>query len=135
MDDDDEFSGSSRTQLSPEAINDFQIVHHGFAAQSGGAAGGAVDVQTRAGLNNPHGDAFIFAQNGVLNGTPPSAFTHANRMRAVFTRESLSGRHCSRIGRSSTSQPNRSWRVGRTRTTFNRERLHSSTPHFDRTSL
>jgi hypothetical protein len=71
VDDDDEFSGSSRTQLSPEAINDFQIVNHGFRAQVGGAAGGAVDVQTRAGLNNPHGDAFIFAQNGALNGTPP----------------------------------------------------------------
>ncbi len=71
VDDDDEFSGASRTQLSPEAINDFQIVNHGFAAQSGGAAGGAVDVQTRTGLNRPHGDAFIFAQNGALNGTPP----------------------------------------------------------------
>jgi len=71
VDDDDEFSGSSRTQLSPEAINDFQIVNHGFAAQSGGGAGGAVDVQTRAGLNNSHGDAFIFAENGALNGTPP----------------------------------------------------------------
>jgi hypothetical protein len=71
VDDDDEFSGSSRTQLSPEAINDFQIVNHGFRAQSGGAAGGAMDVQTRAGLNSPHGDAFIFAQNGALNGTPP----------------------------------------------------------------
>jgi len=71
VDDDDEFSGASRTQLSPEAINDFQIVNHGFAATSGGAAGGGVDVQTRAGLNRPHGDAFIFAQNGALNGTPP----------------------------------------------------------------
>lgn len=71
VDDDDEFSGSSRTQLSPEAINDFQIVNHGFSAQSGGAAGGAIDVQTRAGLNQPHGDAFLFAQNGALNGTPP----------------------------------------------------------------
>ncbi len=71
VDDDDEFSGASRTQLSPEAINDFQVVNHGFAAESGGAAGGAVDVQTRAGLNHPHGDAFLFAQNGALNGTPP----------------------------------------------------------------
>jgi hypothetical protein len=69
--DDDEFSGSSRTQLSPEAINDFQIVNHGFAAESGGAAGGSIDVQTRAGLNHPHGDAFLFVQNGTLNGTPP----------------------------------------------------------------
>lgn len=69
--DDDEFTGGSRTQLSPEAISDFQIVNHGFSAESGGAAGGAVDVQTRVGLNQMHGDAFIFEQNGALNATPP----------------------------------------------------------------
>jgi Carboxypeptidase regulatory-like domain len=69
--DDDEFTGSSRTQLSPEAISDFQIVNHGFVAESGGAAGGSIDVQTRQGMNRPHGDAFIFEQNGALNGTPP----------------------------------------------------------------
>lgn len=73
--DDDEYLGSSRIQLSPEAISDFQIVNHGFAAESGGAAGGAVDVQTRSGLNRPHGDAFLFVQNGALNGTPPLEFT------------------------------------------------------------
>ncbi len=70
-DDDDEYSGGSRTQLSPEAINDFQIVNHGFNAESGGAAGGAIDVQTRVGSNRRHGDAFLFVQNGALNGTPP----------------------------------------------------------------
>lgn len=69
--DDDEYTGSSRTQLSPEAISDFQIVNHGFSAESGGAAGGSIDVQTRAGLNRLHGDAFLFVQNGALNGTPP----------------------------------------------------------------
>ncbi len=69
--DDDEFGGSSRTQLSPEAINDFQIINHGFSAASGGAAGGSIDVQTRAGLNHPHSDAFLFGQNGILNGTLP----------------------------------------------------------------
>ncbi len=69
--DDDEFTGSSRTQLSPEAISDFQIVNHGFSAESGGAGGGSIDVQTRAGLNRPHGDAFVFLQNGALNATPP----------------------------------------------------------------
>jgi len=71
VDDDDEYSGSSRTQLSPEAISDFQIVNHGFSAESGGAAGGSIDVQTRSGLNRPHGDAFLFVQNGAFNGTPP----------------------------------------------------------------
>ncbi len=73
--DDDEYAGTSRTQLSPEAISDFQIVNHGFAAESGGASGGAIDVQTRAGLNRLHGDAFVFVQNGALNGSPPLEFS------------------------------------------------------------
>src|SRR6185437_9197031 len=71
VNDNDEYSGDSRTQLSPEAISDFQIVNHVFAAQSGGGAGGSIDVQTRTGVNRIHGDAFTFVQNGALNGTPP----------------------------------------------------------------
>jgi hypothetical protein len=61
-------------------------VIHGFSAESGGGAGGTIDVQTRSGLNQPHGDAFVFLQNGALNGTPPLAFTaykpDENRIRA-----------------------------------------------------
>ena len=71
VNDNDEYSGGSRTQLSPEAISDFQIVNHGFAAQSGGGSGGSIDVQTRSGVNRIHGDAFTFVQNGAFNGTPP----------------------------------------------------------------
>ena len=71
VDDDDEYTGASRTELSPEAISDFQIVNHGYAAQSGGAAGGSIDVQTRSGAALQHGDAFIFVQNGALNANPP----------------------------------------------------------------
>lgn len=71
VDDDDEYTGASRTELSPEAISDFQIVNHGYAAQSGGAAGGSIDVQTRSGATLQHGDAFIFVQNGALNANPP----------------------------------------------------------------
>lgn len=70
-DDNDEFTGKTRTQLSPEAVSDFQIVNHGYAAQWGGSAGGSVDVETRAGANVQHGDAFLFVQNGALNATPP----------------------------------------------------------------
>lgn len=71
VNDNDEYSGGSRTQLSPEAISDFQIVNHGFKPQSGGGAGGSIDVQTRSGVNRLHGDAFTFIQNGSLNATPP----------------------------------------------------------------
>lgn len=70
VDDNDEYTGLSRTELSPEAISDFQVVNHGYAAQSGGSAGGSVDVETRSGGNVQHGDAFLFVQNGALNGTP-----------------------------------------------------------------
>ena len=70
VDDDDEYTGASRTELSPEAISDFQIVNHGYAAESGGAAGGSIDVQTRQGMKMQHGDAFIFVQNGALNADP-----------------------------------------------------------------
>ncbi len=70
VDDNDEYTGLSRTELSPEAISDFQVVNHGYAAQSGGSAGGAVDVETRSGANVQHGDAFLFVQNGALNATP-----------------------------------------------------------------
>lgn len=68
--DNDEYTGLSRTELSPEAISDFQIVNHGYAAQFGGSAGSAVDVETREGGNLQHGDAFLFVQNGALNATP-----------------------------------------------------------------
>lgn len=70
VEDNDEYTGLSRTELSPEAISDFQLVNHGYAAQSGGAAGGSVDVETRSGADLQHGDAFIFVQNGALNSTP-----------------------------------------------------------------
>lgn len=75
VDDNDEYSGLSRTELSPEAISDFQVVNHGYAAQSGGSAGGSVDVETRAGVNTQHGDAFMFVQNGALNATPALQIT------------------------------------------------------------
>lgn len=86
VDDDDEFTGLSRTELSPEAISDFQVINHGYAAQSGGSAGGSVDVQTRSGANLQHGDAFLFVQNGALNGTPALELApqkpDGNRLRA-----------------------------------------------------
>ncbi|HEY4050602.1 MAG TPA: TonB-dependent receptor [Acidobacteriaceae bacterium] len=67
----DEFTGSNRTEISLEDVQEFQVVNHGFAAESGGAAGGSIDVVTRAGANTVHGDAFIFVQNGATDAKPP----------------------------------------------------------------
>jgi outer membrane receptor for ferrienterochelin and colicin len=71
LDDNDEYTGSSRTELSPEIVQEFQVVNNGLSAESGGASGGSINVITRSGTNIVHGDAFLFAQDGALNARDP----------------------------------------------------------------
>jgi len=67
----DEFTGSARTELSPETVQEFQVVNNGLSAESGGGASGPINVITKSGVNTLHGDAFLFVQNGVLNARDP----------------------------------------------------------------
>jgi hypothetical protein len=67
----DEFSGSARTELSPEIVQEFQVVNNGLSAESGGGASGPINVITKSGVNTLHGDAFLFVQNGALNARDP----------------------------------------------------------------
>lgn len=62
LDNNDEYTGASRTELSPEIVSEFQIVNNGISAEFGGASGGSINVVTRSGANQMHGDAFVFAQ-------------------------------------------------------------------------
>ena len=71
LDNNDEYTGSSRTELSPEIVQEFQVVNNGLSAESGGASGGSINVITRSGTNIVHGDAFLFAQDGGLNAREP----------------------------------------------------------------
>lgn len=71
LDNNDEYIGSSRTELSPEIVQEFQVVNNGLSAESGGASGGSINVITRSGVNVVHGDAFIFAQDSALNARDP----------------------------------------------------------------
>jgi outer membrane receptor for ferrienterochelin and colicin len=71
LDNNDEYTGSSRTELSPEIVQEFQVVNNGLSAESGGASGGSINVITRSGTNTVHGDAFLFAQDGALNARDP----------------------------------------------------------------
>jgi outer membrane receptor for ferrienterochelin and colicin len=71
LDNNDEYTGSSRTELSPETVQEFQVVNNGLSAESGGASGGSINVVTRSGTNTVHGDAFLFAQDGALNARDP----------------------------------------------------------------
>ncbi len=71
LDNNDEFVGSSRTELSLETVQEFQVVNAGLSAETGGASGGSINVVTRTGANTIHGDAFVFLQNGALNARNP----------------------------------------------------------------
>ena len=71
LDNSDEYTGSSRTELSPEIVSEFQVVNNGLSAESGGASGGSINVITRSGTNVIHGDAFLFAQDAALNARDP----------------------------------------------------------------
>lgn len=71
LDNTDETTGAARVALSPEIIREFQIVNNGLSAEFGGAAGGAINVVTRVGQNEFHGDAFTFFQNEWFNAREP----------------------------------------------------------------
>jgi hypothetical protein len=71
LDNNDEFVGSSRTELSLETVQEFQVVNSGLSAEAGGASGGSINVVTRVGANAIHGDAFVFLQNGALDARNP----------------------------------------------------------------
>ena len=70
LDNNDEFTGASRTELSLEIVREFQVVSNGWSAENGGASGGAINVVTKSGANVFHGDAFLFGQSGLLNARP-----------------------------------------------------------------
>jgi hypothetical protein len=71
LDNTDETTGAARVALSPEIVREFQIVNNGISAEFGGSAGGAINVITRVGQNEFHGDAFTFFQNEWFNAREP----------------------------------------------------------------
>ena len=51
----------------PDALQEFSVQTNSFSAQYGNNAGAVVNVVTRSGTNQWHGDAFEFVRNRVLN--------------------------------------------------------------------
>jgi len=70
LDNTDEFSGSTRTELSLEVVREFEVVQSEWLAESGGGSAGSINVVTKSGANTLHGDAFVFGQSGVFNAAP-----------------------------------------------------------------
>jgi hypothetical protein len=53
-------SGQIRTNISVEAIQEFQVNRNAFAAEFGFTAGTAVNIVTKSGTNNFHGSGYVF---------------------------------------------------------------------------
>jgi carboxypeptidase family protein/TonB-dependent receptor-like protein len=51
------------SQISQDAVQEFQVVSADFSAEYGRAMGGVVNTVTRSGTNNYHGTAFFFYRN------------------------------------------------------------------------
>ena len=51
----------------PDAVQEFTLQRENMSAEFGGASGGVVNIVTKSGTNEIHGDAFEFLRNGALN--------------------------------------------------------------------
>jgi hypothetical protein len=63
----DTWGGLAAPMPNPDATEQFKVTSANPDAQSGFSAGGSVNIVTRSGTNQFHGDAFEFLRNGEFN--------------------------------------------------------------------
>ncbi|OLB40010.1 MAG: hypothetical protein AUH11_02885 [Acidobacteria bacterium 13_2_20CM_57_17] len=56
-----------QSQISQEAVQEFQVVSNNFSAEYGNAMGGVINTVTKSGTNDLHGTAYWFFRNRSLN--------------------------------------------------------------------
>ena len=84
----DYISGGTRTTVSQDAVQEFQIITNGFAAEYGRASGGVVNIVTKSGTNTTHGSAYGFLRNRYIQATNPFSNVYQpayTRVQAGFT--------------------------------------------------
>jgi outer membrane receptor protein involved in Fe transport len=67
----EENAGRTRitTQISQDAVQEFQVLSDGFSAEFGRAAGGVINTVTKSGSNEFHGTAYEYFRNRTLDAT------------------------------------------------------------------
>lgn len=84
----DYISGGTRSTVSQDAVEEFQIITNGFDAEYGRASGGVVNIVTKSGTNQTHASAFGFLRNRYIQATNPFSTVHQpayTRVQAGFT--------------------------------------------------
>jgi len=61
----------ARSTVSQEAVQEFQIITNSYSAEYGRAAGGVVNIITRSGSNDFHGDVFGYLRNRNFQAVNP----------------------------------------------------------------
>ena len=67
----DNSTNGIRSTVSQEAVQEFQLITNGYAAEYGRASGGVVNIVTRSGSNDIHGDVFGFLRQRSLQADNP----------------------------------------------------------------
>src|SRR5215510_6548137 len=67
-------SGQTRFDITPEAIQEFQVNRNSFSAEFGFTAGTAVNIITKSGTNQFHGSAYIFFRSQQTSARDPFDF-------------------------------------------------------------
>src|SRR5579883_3155959 len=67
----DNATNGVRSTVSQEAVQEFQIINTGYAAEYGRASGGVVNIITRSGSNEFHGDVFGFVRDRNFQAVNP----------------------------------------------------------------
>jgi hypothetical protein len=75
-----ELNGNTRLTMSQDAVQEFQVVTNMYAPEFGNAGGGLVNVVSRSGTNDFHGNLFYLQRNEALDGRNAFA-TDAKRPR------------------------------------------------------
>jgi Carboxypeptidase regulatory-like domain/TonB dependent receptor len=71
----DNATNGVRSTVSQEAVQEFQIVTNSYAAEYGRASGGVVNIITRSGSNDFHGDVFGFLRDRDFQAVNPFSTT------------------------------------------------------------
>jgi hypothetical protein len=67
----DNSTNGVRSTVSQEAVQEFQIITNSYAAEYGRASGGVVNIITRSGSNDFHGDVYGYLRNRNLQAVNP----------------------------------------------------------------
>ena len=63
----DHYTNVNNPFPNPDALEEFSVQTNNYSAEFGRASGAVVNVVTKSGTNQYHGDAFEFLRNGALN--------------------------------------------------------------------